>query len=67
MSFERDLFLPVTMEDMRRRGWEGYDFLVITGDAYVDHPSFGTTIIARVLPVGCPTRLGECSCFDLIF
>ena len=49
MSFERDLFLPVTIEDMRRRGWDDYDFLVITGDAYVDHPSFGTTIIARVL------------------
>ena len=49
MSFDRDLFLPVTIEDMKRRGWDGYDFLVITGDAYVDHPSFGTTIIARVL------------------
>ncbi len=49
MAFDRNLFLPVTTEDMKRRGWEDYDFLVITGDAYVDHPSFGTTIIARVL------------------
>ena len=49
MAFDCDLFLPVTMEDMRCRGWDDYDFLVITGDAYVDHPSFGTTIIARVL------------------
>ncbi len=49
MAFDRDQFLPVTSEDMRRRGWDGYDFLVITGDAYVDHPSFGTTIIARLL------------------
>jgi len=49
MVFDRDLFLPVSREDMKRRGWDGYDFLVITGDAYVDHPSFGTTIIARVL------------------
>jgi len=42
-------FLPVSREDMKARGWEGYDFLVITGDAYVDHPSFGTAIISRVL------------------
>ena len=34
---------------MEQRGWDGYDFLVVTADAYVDHPSFGTTIIARVL------------------
>ena len=49
MAFDRDLFLPVTKEDMERRGWDDYDFLIITGDAYVDHPSFGTTIIGRVL------------------
>ena len=49
MSFDRDLFLPVSKEDMDRRGWDGYDFLLITGDAYVDHPSFGPTIIGRVL------------------
>ena len=42
-------FLPVSIADMKARGWDGYDFLVITGDAYVDHPSFGPAIIARVL------------------
>ncbi|MBU5625318.1 YgiQ family radical SAM protein [Oscillibacter sp. MSJ-2] len=42
-------FLPVSRQEMRERGWDGYDFLVVTADAYVDHPSFGTTIIARVL------------------
>ena len=42
-------FLPVSKTDMRARGWEDYDFLVITGDAYVDHPSFGPAIISRVL------------------
>ncbi|MBQ8851876.1 MAG: YgiQ family radical SAM protein, partial [Oscillibacter sp.] len=47
--FDRDLFLPVSKEDIARRGWEDYDFLIITGDAYVDHPSFGPTIIGRVL------------------
>lgn len=42
-------FLPVSKEDMRKRGWDWYDFLIITGDAYVDHPSFGTAIISRLL------------------
>ena len=42
-------FLPVSQEDMRAREWYYYDFLVVTADAYVDHPSFGTAIIARVL------------------
>ena len=49
MEFDRDLFLPVSLADMQRRGWEDYDFLLITGDAYVDHPSFGPTIIGRIL------------------
>ena len=49
MSFDRSLFLPVSKEDMIDRGWYYYDFLVITADAYVDHPSFGSTVIARVL------------------
>ena len=42
-------FLPVSKEDMESRGWWYYDFLVVTGDAYVDHPSFGTAVIGRVL------------------
>ena len=42
-------FLPVSRADMAARGWESYDFLLITGDAYVDHPSFGTPVIARLL------------------
>ncbi|MCD8145138.1 MAG: YgiQ family radical SAM protein [Oscillospiraceae bacterium] len=42
-------FLPISKEDMLNRGWYWYDFLLISGDAYVDHPSFGTVVIARVL------------------
>ncbi len=42
-------FLPLTTEEMRERGWDATDAVVVTGDAYVDHPSFGTAIIARVL------------------
>ena len=42
-------FLPVSRDDMRSRDWYYYDFLIITGDAYVDHPSFGAAVIGRVL------------------
>lgn len=42
-------FLPVTPEEVRRRGWDAPDFVYVTGDAYVDHPSFGLAIISRVL------------------
>ena len=42
-------FLPVSRAEMEERGWYYYDFLVVGADAYVDHPSFGTAIIARVL------------------
>ncbi len=42
-------FLPVTREEMRARGWDAPDFVYVTGDAYVDHPSFGLAIISRVL------------------
>ncbi|MDR2753413.1 MAG: YgiQ family radical SAM protein [Oscillospiraceae bacterium] len=41
--------LPMTLEEARLRGWSAVDFLVVTGDAYVDHPSFGAALIARVL------------------
>lgn len=42
-------FLPVTKQEMTDRGWSQPDFVYITGDAYVDHPSFGHAIISRVL------------------
>ena len=42
-------FLPINKQDMVDRGWYYCDFLLVTGDAYVDHPSFGTAIISRVL------------------
>ena len=42
-------FLPVTVEDMHARGWDQPDFVFVSGDAYVDHPSFGHAIICRVL------------------
>lgn len=42
-------FLPVTREDMKSKGWDTVDFVYVTGDAYVDHPSFGSAIIGRLL------------------
>ena len=42
-------FLPVCKKDMEALGWTQVDFVYVTGDAYVDHPSFGTAIISRVL------------------
>jgi hypothetical protein len=42
-------FLPICKEDAAKRGWETVDFVFITGDAYVDHPSFGTAILTRLL------------------
>jgi len=42
-------FLPVIKKDMLDKGWQQLDFVLITGDAYVDHPSFGHAIISRVL------------------
>ncbi len=48
-ALDRSNFLPVTAEDMRARAWDCADFVYVSGDAYVDHPSFGTAIITRVL------------------
>ena len=42
-------FLPVSRDEMIDRGWYYYDFLVVTADGYIDHPSFGSAIIARLL------------------
>ena len=42
-------FLPICRADMEERGWEYVDFVYVTGDAYVDHPSFGHAIITRIL------------------
>ncbi|MDO9509505.1 MAG: YgiQ family radical SAM protein [Thermovirgaceae bacterium] len=49
MENEREAFLPVSREDMDRRGWDEVDFVFISGDAYVDHPSFANAVIPRFL------------------
>ncbi len=42
-------WLPTSVKEMKARGWEGVDVVLFSGDAYVDHPSFGAAIIGRVL------------------
>ena len=42
-------FLPINRKEMEARGWGEVDFVCVTGDAYVDHPSFGIAIISRLL------------------
>ena len=45
----KEKFLPITREEMKERGWDQVDFVYVSGDAYVDHPSFGHAIITRLL------------------
>ncbi len=42
-------FLPTTEKEMKDRGWDSIDILLITGDAYVDHPSYGNSLVGRLL------------------
>jgi uncharacterized radical SAM protein YgiQ len=42
-------FLPMSREEMAALGWDSCDVIIVTGDAYVDHPSFGMAIVGRVL------------------
>ncbi len=48
MKLAKD-FLPISKEDLEKRKIDQLDFIIVTGDAYVDHPSFGTAIIGRTL------------------
>lgn len=42
-------FLPTTLKEVRARGWDELDVILFTGDAYIDHPSFGAAVIGRLL------------------
>jgi hypothetical protein len=42
-------FLPMSREEMDALGWDSCDIIIVTGDAYVDHPSFGMAVIGRML------------------
>ncbi len=54
---KQPLFLPMTREEMRDLGWDSLDILLVSGDAYVDHPSFGIALLGRHL-VGHGYRVG---------
>lgn len=45
----RNNWLPTTKEEVLSRGWDELDVIIVSGDAYVDHPSFGHAVIGRVL------------------
>ena len=45
-------WLPITRDEMLLRNWEEVDIIIVSGDAYVDHPSFGNAVIARILERG---------------
>jgi len=63
--------LPLTRPEMLARGWDSVDVVFVTGDAYVDHPSFAAALLARVLeadgfrvgfllnPIGTPPNRGR--------
>ena len=42
-------FLPMSRDEMTQLGWDSCDIIIVTGDAYVDHPSFGMAVIGRML------------------
>ena len=48
-NFQPAPFLPMSQAEMRKLGWKQCDIIIVTGDAYVDHPSFGMAIIGRLL------------------
>jgi len=46
---KNELFLPMTLKEAQQWGWDSLDIVLVTGDAYVDHPSFGTALLGRYL------------------
>jgi uncharacterized radical SAM protein YgiQ len=42
-------WLPLTMKEVEKRGWDEVDVVLVSGDAYVDHPAFGTAVIGRII------------------
>ena len=48
-TLSKKYFLPTSKEEMDKLGWDQPDVIIFSGDAYVDHPSFGASVIGRVL------------------
>jgi hypothetical protein len=49
MDINRNKFLPTSKKEVEALGWDYLDVILFSGDAYIDHPSFGTAVIARIL------------------
>ena len=49
MDYNIQQWLPTTKKELEQRGWKSIDVILFTGDAYVDHPSFGGAVIGRLL------------------
>ncbi|MBV5348638.1 hypothetical protein JZU61_03125, partial [bacterium] len=48
-KYDINQWLPTTKKEVEARGWDSVDVIFFTGDAYVDHPSFGAAVIGRIL------------------
>lgn len=48
-NYSPDQWLPVTKKEVEQRGWDQLDVILISGDAYVDHPAFGTAVVGRII------------------
>ncbi len=53
------MFLPTTMDEAKRLGWDGLDVILVTGDSYIDSPFIGTAVIGKVLAEGRLSRRGD--------
>ena len=54
---EKKHFIPTSKKEIDELGWDYIDIIIFTGDAYIDHPSFGTAVIARVLDISTSTLI----------
>ena len=50
-KLDSTLWLPTSKKEVTQQGWEEIDVILFTGDAYIDHPSFGAAVIGRLLEV----------------
>ena len=59
-------FLPTTAEEMKARGWDAVDVIFVTGDAYIDHPSFAMALLGRLRDATARLRRLESGMKELI-
>ncbi len=48
-SWDAKRWLPISRDDLQERGWDEVDVILVSGDAYVDHPSFGAAVVGRII------------------